>query len=371
VVGLANQIGQLSYDAANGAAATQTLQNGVSTLQQVTTLLAQLRQSAVAAANGGSSATARQSAVAGAQSLLQQLVQLANTQGANGGYLFAGSKSNAPAFSTLPDGQVVFQGDAATNQVQIAPSLDIASTISGQNIFMNVAAGTQGVAVSASGGNSGSAYALAGGVTNLSQVTAASLAGTQYDISFAVGAAGLTYTVTSGSGAPGSAGYNASSGVAASGSYAAGADITFGGIDVAINGTPAAGDSFTVQPGATTSLFQTVQNLIAALQMPQGTGAQATLAQQALQNVLANLGGAQTSVLSAQATLGTSLSEIQSVQTQTSALGANAGTEMSNLQSASLPQVLASYSESLTALQAAQLAFAKVQNLTLFADIQP
>src|SRR5665213_1311865 len=50
VVGLANQIGQLSYDAANGAAATQTLQNGVSTLQQVTTLLAQLRQIAVAAA---------------------------------------------------------------------------------------------------------------------------------------------------------------------------------------------------------------------------------------------------------------------------------------------------------------------------------
>ncbi|HZK91958.1 MAG TPA: flagellar hook-associated protein FlgL [Stellaceae bacterium] len=371
VVGLANQIGQLSYDAANGAAATQTLQNGVSTLQQVTTLLAQLRQSAVAAANGGSGATARSSAIAGAQSLLRQLVQLANTQGPNGGYLFAGSTSNAPAFSTLPNGQVVFNGDASTNQVQIAPSLNIASTISGQNIFMNVSAGTQGVAVSASGSNSGSAYALADGVTNLSQVTAASLAGTRYDISFAGSATGLTYTVTSGSGAPGSAGYNASSGVVASGSYAAGADIAFGGIDVAINGTPAAGDSFAVQPGATTSLFQTVQNLIAALQMPQGTGAQATLAQQALQNVLANLGGVQTSVLSAQATLGTSLSEIQSVQTQTSALGANAGTEMSNLQSASLPQVLASYSESLTALQAAQLAFAKVQNLTLFADIQP
>ncbi len=371
VVGLANQIGQLAYDTANGQAATQSLQNGVGALQQVTTLLAQLRQNAVAAANGGSTVTDRQSMVASAQSILQQLVQLANTQGANGAYLFAGSKSNAPAFATQPNGQVVFNGDAATNAVQIAPSLDVASTISGQGIFMNIPAGTGGVAITAASANTGGAYALAGGVTSLSQVTAAALAGTEYDISFSGSGSSLTYIVTSGTGTPGSAGFNASAGVVASGNYTPGSDIAFGGIDIDINGTPAAGDNFTVQPGASSSLFQTVQNLISALQMPQGTGAQTTLAQQALQNVIANLGGAQTSVLSAQATLGTSLTEIQSVQTQTSAASTNATTQMSNLQSADLPQVLANYSESLTALQAAQLAFAKVQGLTLFADITP
>ena len=105
--------------------------------------------------------------------------------------------------------------------------------------------------------------------------------------------------------------------------------------------------------------------------MPVGTGAQVTLSQQALQNVLAGLGGAQTSVLTAQATLGTSLGEIQAVQAQDTTLKTNAQTQLSNLQSANLPQVLANYSESLTALQAAQLAFAKVQNLTLFSLIRP
>jgi flagellar hook-associated protein 3 FlgL len=370
-VGLADQAGQLAYDAANGAAAAQSLQNGVSALQQVTTLLAQLRQTAVAAANGGTTGTERQAAVASAQSLLQQLVQVANTQGPNGGYLFAGSKTDAPAFASLANGQVVFQGDSGINQVQIAPSLNVPSTISGQNIFMNIPAGTQGVAVAAGGANVGGAYAIAGGVTSLAQVTAASLAGTQYDISFTSTSSGLAYTVTSGTGPPGSAGYNASSGVVASGSYTAGADVRFAGIDVDVNGTPAAGDSFAVRPGATSSLFQTVQDLIAALQMPQGTGAQSALAQQALQNVLANLGGAQTGVLAAQATLGTTLSEIQTVRGQTGALATNATTQLSNLQSANLPQVLAHYTESLTALQAAQLAFAKVQNLTLFALIRP
>jgi len=366
VVGLANQIGTLSYDTANGQAATQTLQTGVSTLQQVTTLLDQLRQSATTAANGTTTQSDRQSDITNVQALFQQLVQLANTQGANGDYLFAGTKSNAQAFSTLPNGQVVFSGDAGTNQVEIAPSLNVISSISGQGIFTNVSAGTDGIAVSASAGNTGSAYALAQGVTNLSQVTAASLSGTQYDISFSGSGSSLAYRVTSGDGTPGSAGYNASSGVVASGSYTAGAELSFGGFEVQITGVPAAGDSFAVQPGATSSLFQTAQNLISALGLPQGTAAQVAQAQQALQNVLASLSGAQTGVLSAQGTLGSGLAEIQSVQTQTSSQSADAANSISNLQSANLPQVLANYSESVTALQAAQLSFAKVQNLTLF-----
>jgi flagellar hook-associated protein 3 FlgL len=370
-VGLASQIGQLNYDSANGSAATQSLQSGVSSLDQVTTVLSQLRQAAESVANGTTTTADRQSAISSAQGLLQQLVQLANAQSSDGNYIFAGTKSNAPAFSQLSSGQIVFNGDAGTNQVEIAPSLNVASTISGQGIFMNVPSGADGVAVSASSNNTGTAYALTNGVTNLSQVTSASLAGTQYDITFSGSGSSLTYQVTSGTGTPGSAGYLASEGVVASGGYVAGSDVVFNGIDVGITGTPASGDSFTVQPGATTSIFQTVQNLISAVQMPQGSGGQTTLAQQALQNVIASISGAQTNVLSAQAVLGTGLAEIQSVQSQNSTASANATTQMSNLQSANMPQVLASYSESLTALQAAQLAFAKVQGLSLFNYIQP
>ena len=206
----------------------------------------------------------------------------------------------------------------------------------------------------------------------LAQVAAASLAGTQYDISF-----------TGGGGEPDlhrdqrhrharQRGLTRELGVVASGSYAPGADVAFAGIDIKLNGTPAAGDSFAVKPGATSSLFQTVQDMISALQMPQGTGAQATLAQQALQNVLANLGGAQTSVLSAQATLGYQPCPKSSrCRRRPVRRAPTPRLQLSNLQSANLPQVMANYSESLTALQAAQLAFAKVQSLTLFADIHP
>jgi flagellar hook-associated protein 3 FlgL len=369
VIGLANQIGTLNYDAANGEAATQTLQNGVSALQQVTTLLDQLQSTVTAAANGGvTTESDRESDVASAQNVLQQLLQLANTQDSSGGYLFAGSTSNAVAFSTLPSGQVVFDGDGSTNQVEIAPSLSITSTVSGQNVFMNVSAGADGVAVSANSSNTGGAYVLATGVTNASQVTAASLAGTQYDVSFSGSGSSLTYAVTSGHGTPGSAGYDATSGVVASGSYTAGSGLAFGGIDVEVNGTPAAGDSFAVQPGAKTSLFQIVQNFISALGMSQGGSGQA---QQALQNVLSDLGGAQTSILTAQASLGTSLSEIQSVATQTSGQTADDNSSISDLQSANLPEVIANYDETLTALQAAEASFSKLQNMSLFQYLVP
>jgi flagellar hook-associated protein 3 FlgL len=371
VIGLANQVGTLAYDSANGQAATQTLQDGVSTLQQVTTLLDQLNQTASAATNGTSTLADRQSDISAVQSLLQQLVQLANTQGANGGYMFAGSKSSAPAFAELPSGQIVFNGDAGTNQVEIAPSLSVASTVSGQNVFMNVPAGTDGIAVTADANNTGGAYALAQGVTNVSQVTAAALAGTQYDISFSGSGQTLTYQVTSGTGTPGSAGYNATAGIVASGSFTPGASLSFDGIQAQITGTPASGDSFEVQPGATTSVFETAQNLVSALGMQQNTGAQSAQAQQALQNVLANIKSSLTNVLSGQATLGSSLSEIQSVATQTSAQSADAQTAISNLQSANMPEVLSNYSESLTALQAAEESFSKLQNLSLFQYLVP
>jgi flagellar hook-associated protein 3 FlgL len=366
----ANAISQYNYDQGNAQAATQSLQNGVSALQQVTNLIDSLQQTALQAGDTTNTASNRASLVQTAQAAMQQLVQLANVQGANGQYLFSGTQSGVVPYSLQTNGQVVFNGDAGTNQIQIGPSLSVPSTMSGSGIFTDIPAGVNGVAVSADSSNAGGGYAVVGGVTNIGQLASDRLAGTQYEISFAAGPSGsLTYTVASGSGAPGSSGFTASSGVVASGGFTAGSDLTFGGIDVRINGTPDAGDSFDVQTGATTSMFQTIQNLVAALQATPTTGVNAQVQQQ-VENVIANLNGAQTSALSAQASYGSSLAEIQSVQGQVTSLNTTTQAELSNVQSANLPEVMANYSESITALQAAQLAFSKVQGLSLFNYIQ-
>lgn len=366
----ANLISQYNYDQSNAQSATASLQNGVAALQQVTTLLDSLQQTALQAANTTATTTFRQSLVQTAQSALQQLVQLANVQGAGGQYLFSGSRSDVVPYSMQSNGQVVFNGDNGTNQIQIAPSLSVPSSMSGSGIFTDIPAGISGVAVAAGTGNAGDGYAVVGGITNISQLAASRAAGTQYEISFAAGPGGsLTYTVASGTGAPGSSGFTASSGVVSSGNFADGSDLTFGGVDIRISGAPDAGDSFDVQTGATTSMFETVQDLITTLQTTPSTGVNAQIQQQ-VENVIANLNGAQTSALSAQASYGSSLQEIQSVQSQVTSLNTTAQAQLASVQSANLPEVMANYSESITALQASQLAFAKVQGLSLFQYIQ-
>jgi len=367
---VASNIGQLTVNSTAAQAAQQSAQTGISALQQVATVINQLQQVASQAANAATTSDQRTGLIAQAQSALQQLLALANTQDSDGRYIFGGSQTGVPPVQQQPNGAIVFAGDDDTPQFAIAPSLSVAASLSGRNVFFNIPSGTSGIGVAAGPGNAGNAYAVAQGVTSVSQVLAEARAGTQFAVTFSTATDGsLAYTVTSGSGAPDGSGFAATSGVVASGGLTVGSDLTFGGIDLRLVGTPAAGDSFTVQPGSNTSIFQTVQNLIAALGAPSGDAAARTQAQQQVENVLAQLGGAQTGILSAQATLGATLAQIQGVQQQLGTQTTNAQAQLAGLQSANLPQVIASYSESVTALQAAQLAFSRIQGLSLFSVI--
>jgi flagellar hook-associated protein 3 FlgL len=368
VLAASSTISQLNYSSANGQAAQQSAQVGIGALQQVSTVLTQLQSIASQAANAATTPQQRDALAGQAQSAFDQLVQLGNSQDAGGNYIFSGSRTDTPAFQQNADGTVAFAGDGAAGRIALAPTLSVTSTVSGQDVFLGVPEGPGGVAVTASAANTGTAYGVARNVTSASQVAAETRAGTEFAVSFAAASDGsLTYTVTSGSGDPAGSAFAATSGVVASGSYAAGSDLQFGGLDFGVAGTPAAGDSFAVAPGQSTSVFDIAQNLIGALgQAPNAPGAQ-----QQIENVLANLTGAQTRVLSGQATLGATLTEVQSVQQQNTTQSTNAQVEVSSLQSANLPQVIANYSESLTALQAAQLAFSRIQNLSLFDVIGP
>ncbi|MGH7072890.1 MAG: flagellar hook-associated protein FlgL [Stellaceae bacterium] len=372
---LASQIGRLTYDGANAAAGATSIENGLNALQSVSSVITQLRQVADQAANGTSSNSDRQALAGTVESMVQQLVQLANSQTANGEYLFGGSETGNAPFVTEANGEIAFIGDAGSNALEIAPSLSVPITLSGQNTFMNIPSGNGSFSIAASGANTGTATATPGGVTNVSQLTAEHLAGTEFSLTFgAVNPGGsITYTVASGTGAPGTAGFAATSGVVTSGSYTSGAGIAFGGIDFTFTGTPATGDSFTVAPSQMTTIFQIAQSLASALTAPSSNTSQiiSPMQQQQIQTVLSELDSAQTSVLSSQATLGTNLADIQSIQSRDNTQSTAAQGELSGLQSVNLPQVITNYNESLVSLQAAEAAFGRIQNLSLFSVIGP
>jgi len=360
----AGQIQQLSFDTANAQSGAATIQNSLASLQGINTLLSQIQSVAVQAANGTMNASDRAALAGTVNSALQQLIQLANTQSADGSYIFAGSKSAAAPFVVQTNGRIAFNGDADTASVTIAPSLSVPVSMSGQNIFMNIPSGNGSFSASASGANTGTAYVTPAAVTNASQVLAEHLANTQFVVTFgAVSPTGSqTYTVTSGTGSPGTSGFAATSGVVTSGSFASGAGLNLGGMNLNVGGTPASGDKFVVATSQNTDIFTIVQNLATAL----SATANKNDAQQLIENAMAELGTAQTTVLGAQATLGGNLSDIQSVQSLDENASTTQKAQLSSLQTANLPQVITNYNEGVIALQAAEAAFARIQNLNLF-----
>ena len=110
-LGIGGQIDRLTFDSNNAQAGVQSLQNGVGILQQVTTLINEMSNTAGQAANGTMSDTDRQALVGVVQGAIQQLVQLANAQGPNGGYMFAGSQTSTRPFQMQANGQVLFDNE--------------------------------------------------------------------------------------------------------------------------------------------------------------------------------------------------------------------------------------------------------------------
>ena len=368
VVGLAGQLNRLASYQQNGQSAQNALQLESSTLQSAGTLLNQVRSLALQMNNATVSSQDLANATNAMGGYLQQLLQYANAQDGQGNYLFAGSRNQTQPFSLLPNGQVQYSGDGAQNQLTIGSSLQTAVSDPGNAIFMDIPAGNGSFSVAASGANTGGAVAGPGSVANASLAQQVLVVDqTQYRISFSGSGGTQTYTVTSGTGSTMSA-----SGVVASGTFTPGMSINVpssGGtavLNVPVQGTPAAGDTFTLAAAGHQSLFTIFQNLQQAFSMNASAPGVNAQRAQAIGNAIAGLDQSQTTLLNAQAAIGTRLQQVQAVQNMNSNLTLQLQTQQSQLTDINYPQVITAYQQSLTALQASEAAYAKVQGLSLF-----
>lgn len=132
-------INQLQSSASTAATA-------MNSLQQITS---QVSEIATSAGNGTTSASQMASYAEQVQQLLQQAVQLANTQDANGNYIFGGTANNTPAFTTTTDSNgnvtgVTYQGNTSVAQSQIGPNTSVTAQVVGAN---TTGSGPQGLFV--------------------------------------------------------------------------------------------------------------------------------------------------------------------------------------------------------------------------------
>ena len=71
-------------------------------------------------------------------SLKKELLSLANTQDANGNYVFAGSNVQGKAFDTNTDGEIVYQGDKTQTSVDISDQRRLILNRAGDEVFASV-----------------------------------------------------------------------------------------------------------------------------------------------------------------------------------------------------------------------------------------
>lgn len=351
-LGVSQSIALNAQYAASRGQAIQTLSLEEGTLQSVTAVLQDVKSLVVQAGNGTLSDADRASMATALQSNLDQLQGLANTDDGNGQFLFAGFKSASPPFVKQTDGSILYAGDQGQRLVQVDVARQMAITDDGRSIFQSVQGGA-GYVNSAAVANSGSGVFSANAVLDPTDPNF----GQDFSISFPTATSYQVDTVPPGA-------------VVSSGSYSAGAAIQFGGLQIAISGAPAAGDSFNVSTAknAGADVFGALGDIIAALRKPIDSGSGANRAQllNALSTANKKVTNAHDNVLTVRSSIGARLQELDSLNTAGSNRTQLDKNQLSDLQDLDYASAISEFYQRQTALQATQQAFVKIQKLSLF-----
>jgi flagellar hook-associated protein 3 FlgL len=309
-------------------------------------ILQRIRELVVQAANGPQSAENRAMIAAEVRARLDELVASANTRDGNGEYLFAGTATATQPF-VRSAGAAAYQGDQLQRLVQISADQYVADSDSGAAVFELIRNGNGVYSVAQAPGNSGTGLVGARTVVDPGQ----------YD----GGAYRLTFTAPDAWEVR-----DASNALVASGAYLPGDAITFRGLSIAISGTPAAGDAYSVDPSVNQSVFATIERLLATLARPDGTPADQTALANDLGNTLGDLDQALGNLLEVRAGIGARLSALDSRTDQLNGANVELRNALSGLRDTDYAEALTRLEQQLTTLEAAQKAYISATGLSLF-----
>jgi len=333
-------------------AANQSFLNGElrqleSTVGSVGDVLAAARETLVAAGNGAYSDADRRSLAVALTSQRAQLVALGNSRSADGQYLFSGFQSGlAPFYQS--GSAIAYAGDNGTRGVLVGPGLAIQSNSDGQGLFMSVAKGNGTFATAASATNLGSGKIDSGIVVNPAVLT-----GNGYAIRFT---SSVTLDIVN----------TNTNTVLSSQPYVPGQAISVDGMRVEVSGTPINGDQFVITQGQTSSVFDALDQAIAALNMSTFTDVDRARISDGLRQAASTLEQGFNLVLAKRAEIGGRMNALdQAANVSLDREFENTST-LSRLQDVDYAEAASRFSAQQTGLQAALAAYAQTSKMSLF-----
>ncbi|MET0291734.1 MAG: flagellar hook-associated protein FlgL, partial [Steroidobacteraceae bacterium] len=227
----------------NSQLLTTRLSAGEQSMASIESLLQRVRDLVIQANGGGGDALARGAIATEIRARSQELMEIANRRDSSGEYLFAGYSTGTQPFARTATG-VAYQADQGVRTLQVGTDQKIADGFSGSQVFMSIPEGN-GTFTTAQGVHTGTGTIDTGALVN-----ASAWVRDTYTISFTA----TGYEVR-----------NSASALVTSGAYTEGTAIQFNGVSVNVSGEPALGDTFTVAPAATESIFDTLDGLATML----------------------------------------------------------------------------------------------------------
>jgi flagellar hook-associated protein 3 FlgL len=356
IVSLNHIIAANSQYSTNIDSATTSLNTEASTLSSANSVLDSARTLALQAINGTLSSADRNSIASQLSQMRDQLLQLANSTDSNGNALFAGTSSTTTPFQVGVNGAVSYQGNSAQQMSAVGSGLQIATGDSGAGLFMNIPAGNGSFEASAGTANTGTLVVGSNSVTDLAAWnSSAAGSGGGYNITFG---AGGTWTAADANGNP----VLDSSGNPVTGTYQDGGAISFNGMSISMSGTPASGDTVSVQTGGKQDIFTTLNNMITALQ----SGSSDTQLTNVMSRQVESIDQTQSAMSATQVAIGGRLDTVQQQQGTYQDLNVTYQSALSDVQNVDAYTAISNLSLQSTALQAAQQMFAQVKSMSLF-----
>lgn len=343
---LRESLGRIEQFQRNGEIARNRLNFEENALVSVNNTLQRVRELAIQANNDSQSNETRRQIAAELRSRVDELVTLANQRDGTGRYLFSGTRDTTAPVSAAGGG-FAYNGDQGRRLIQIGEDRQIADGDSGADLFFRIKDGNGTFSQRAAAANTGSGIVGPGSVTDLSQYDRGT-----YTVRFT---AADSYEVLDAGGT-----------AVTAGGFAPGATIAFRGIEFSIDGSPAAGDEFVVEPSRNRDMFSMVQGLVDALETPVTDATTRTALHNGVNIALTDLDRAIGQVLDVRTQIGSRLSAIETQADSNGALSLTLQTTLADIEDLDYAEALSKLSIQATTLEAAQQTFVRTQSLSLF-----
>jgi len=321
-------------------------------IDQVTNGMQRVRELFIAAGNGAYSIADRVALANEASQRLDEIIGVANTQNAQGEYLFSGFKTDVTPFVRNAAGVVQYFGDQGQRTLNTSSGVALAISDSGFDLYENIPSGNGDFTVAAAPANTGGGVMSPGTVSNR-----AAYVRDTYTFTFSLNVLGqLQFSVTGATSGP----------VIVNQLFVEDTAITFNGITTQIDNVPVVGDTFTIAPSSAQNVFTTIQNGINAMKLPNITPAEKAQMRIALDQALESLDQAALKIDTIRSQIGTRLNVAQTELESNIAVTTQMKTSLSGIEDLDNVDAITRLKSQETALDAAQQSYAQVQGLTLF-----